>query len=102
MGDLISRAALFNACANLHDKGEIFAAIQDAPVVDAVPVRHGRWNGYTRTRYCGMGEDGEPIYRDGVVWYCGCCRRRTVIRERYCPNCGAKMDLEDRDERRLL
>lgn len=34
MSDLISRGALFNACANLHDKGEIFAAIQAAPAVD--------------------------------------------------------------------
>lgn len=36
MGDLISRAALFNALANCHDKGEIFAKIQEAAAVDAV------------------------------------------------------------------
>lgn len=38
MSDLISRAALFNSCSGLNDKAEIFAAIQDAPAEDAVPI----------------------------------------------------------------
>ena len=38
MSDLISRAALFNACSGLNDKAEIFSAIQDAPAEDAVPI----------------------------------------------------------------
>ena len=32
-----------------------------------------------------------PIYREGVVYYCSNCCRKTVIRENYCPSCGAKM-----------
>ena len=60
------------------------------------PVRHGRWEGYTHSRYCGIDEYGDPVYRDGVVYSCSNpkCRRKTVIKENYCPNCGAKMDLE--------
>lgn len=50
-----------------------------------------KWIGYTRVRYCGMDEYGEPIYRDGVVYYCSKCRRRTVIKENYCPSCGLRM-----------
>ena len=38
MSDLIHKGELFNALANAHDKGEIFAIIQNAPTVDAVPV----------------------------------------------------------------
>lgn len=55
------------------------------------PVRHGRWEGYSHSRYCGIDDFGDPIYKDGVVYYCSVCRRRTVIKERYCPNCGADM-----------
>lgn len=73
-------------------------AIKEMPksiIADAVPVRHGRWEGHSHSRYCGTDDFGDPIYKDGVVYYCSECRRKTVIKERYCPNCGAKMDLED-------
>lgn len=64
---------------------------------DVEPVRRGRWEGYTHSRYCGIDEYGEPIYRDGTVYYCSNpkCRRKTVVKEKFCPSCGAKMDLED-------
>lgn len=67
---------------------------------DVAPVRHGRWEGYMHSRYCGCDEAGEPIYRDGVVYYCSNrkCRRKTIIREKYCPNCGAKMDGGEENE----
>ena len=70
--------------------------IWKAPAADVEPVRHGRWESYTHSCYCGTDEYGEPVYRDGVVYYCSNpkCRRKTVIKENYCPNCGAKMDLE--------
>lgn len=61
--------------------------------MDYVPMRHGEWEGYTHSRFCGLDEFSEPIYRDGVVYYCSNprCRRKTVIKENYCPSCGAKM-----------
>lgn len=67
------------------------------PAADVEPVRCGRWEEYSHSRYCGIDTDGEPVYRDGVVYYCSNpkCRRKTVIKENYCPSCGAKMDLED-------
>lgn len=63
---------------------------------DVEPVRHGRWEGYCHSRFCGTDEFGDPIYRDGVVYYCSNpkCRRKTVVKENFCPSCGAKMDLE--------
>ena len=63
-------------------------------ITDLAPVRHGRWEGYSHSRYCGVDDFGDPMYKDGVVYYCSECRRKTVIKERYCPNCGAKMDSE--------
>ena len=62
MTDLISRSALFNACANLHDKGEIFAAIQNAPSVDAVEV--------VRCKECKYGMNYEFCYGDN---HFACC-----------------------------
>ena len=56
--------------------------LREAPTVDAVEVRHGRWN------------DWEVFWKE-----CSCCRYRTQkINAReysFCPNCGAKMDLEE-------
>lgn len=52
MGDLISKAALFNALCNAQDKGEIFAIINAAPTVDAVEV--------VRCKSC--------LHRDGDGW----------------------------------
>ena len=70
--------------------------IKSLPAADVEPVRHGRWEGYSYSRYCGFDADGAIVYRDGVVYYCSNpkCRRKTVIKENYCPSCGSKMDLE--------
>lgn len=60
--------------------------IQDAPAIEAEPVRHGRWESF-----------------DDNSWRCSECRRENCyaydeISQRftdfYCPNCGAKMDKE--------
>lgn len=64
---------------------------------DVAPVVRGKWEGYSHSRYCGVDDYGDPIYRDGVVYYCSACRRKTVVKEKYCPNCGARMDLEVMD-----
>lgn len=77
-----------------NDLAEDFHRI---PAADVEPVRHGRWEEYTHSCYYGVDEYGEPRWIDRAVYYC-CnpkCRRKTVVKEKYCPSCGAKMDLED-------
>ena len=63
---------------------EIFAkeVIGDAPLVDAVEVKHGRWewyealvNPYALCSNCGCGLD-----------------KRDALNFVYCPYCGAKLD----------
>ena len=55
------------------------AAIFKIPPADVAPVRHGKW-----------------LHRKNGVAYCSECEVDTVEDEtNYCPNCGAKMDLED-------
>ena len=54
-------------------------AIRDAPTVDAVPVRHGKWidNGI-----------------EGTWDHCSVCGERAIDLYDFCPNCGARMDEE--------
>lgn len=55
--------------------------IRSAPVADVAPVTHGRW---------------VPFHSQaaGDIWYCSDCEIGFAARMKYCPNCGAKMDLE--------
>ena len=48
------------------------------PAADVAPVRHGRWKRYGKN-LCECSECGEIV----------------SVRSNYCPNCGAKMDLEE-------
>ncbi len=113
MSDYISREAVLKAFENadadvMEDYGDgtsdwgfgrenIRETLNSIPAADVEPVRRGRWEGYSHSRYCGIDEYGDPIYRDGTVYYCSNpkCRRKTVVKEYFCPSCGAKMDLED-------
>lgn len=84
MSDYISREAALTELQNpelFNVSPRVLQILRDLPAADVEPVRRGQWEGYTHSRYCGIDADGEPVYRDGVVYYC--------------PNCGAKMDLED-------
>ena len=55
-------------------------AIEEAPTVDAEPVRHGRWE-YNSAEYA----MGIPHYE------CSICGETVAEKTNYCPFCGAKM-----------
>ena len=55
------------------------------PTVDAAPVKHGRW-------IENEGFDGDYYYT------CSVCHTPTENNMRYCPECGAKMDLEEQHD----
>ena len=57
------------------------AAIFKIPPADVVPVRHGRW-------LC-VDTDTEQFF------LCNRCKKKEYWESNYCPNCGAKMDLEE-------
>ena len=57
--------------------------IKDATTIDAEPVRHGRWECGKPCPVCG-GDRFEGL--DADIW--------ADWEPPYCPNCGAKMDLE--------
>ena len=69
--------------------------INAMPAADVQKIRHGEWKGYTKSAFHGVDEFGSSIYRDVTIWYCSECNRRSVVKEKFCPNCGAKMDGKD-------
>lgn len=60
---------------------------ENAPTIEAEPVRHGKW----------IIEDKYTDYRTERCSMCGWVANRDYIQDKwfYCPNCGAKMDLEE-------
>ena len=99
---LIDKAALLNTIATevhydserpLEMYAKLLSVVNDAPTVDAEPVRHGKWihNKWSEMRHdydcslCGCRITGvDPFSLSATAYY-------------YCPECGAKMDEEDND-----
>lgn len=65
--------------------------LQEAPTIEAEPVRHGRWIKH-HNYFQGFYENTD--YKCSV---CG-LEREWLGGANYCPNCGARMDLEDVNE----
>lgn len=106
MNDLISREALIKEIEHgkhpeFYDGQDIadwqMQCIENAPAVDAEPVRHGKWiynpdandwgiGGYVCSE-CHTKNDNLPC---GKV-----ANPMMFVGTNYCPHCGAKMDLED-------
>lgn len=115
MSDYISREAVLKAFENadadvIEDYGDgtsdwgfgrenIREILNSVPAADVEPVRHGRW-GCVYDYYTGVTDitcshckntrtvNGCFVSTDGKSCY---------FEDDYCPNCGAKMDLEDDD-----
>ena len=71
---------------------EIIDRIESVPAADVAEMKHGKW----------IEVQKENIWNDIVpVLECSACGKYTVgtrgimTKSNYCPNCGAKMDLED-------
>lgn len=63
--------------------GDVIKVIEDAPLIEAEPVRYGRV----------IVHDG---FEDEYYEYCSECKSRDVrMGDNYCPNCGCKMDKEE-------
>lgn len=95
MSRYIDADALFN---NLPDdlpyKASVKRVLIQAPTADVVEVRHGHW--ITQ-------EEAEQLDRYDLAYtcsFCGHCDWDCTESENfnYCPNCGAKMDGERRED----
>ena len=69
----------------LNERAYFKQIITDFPTADVEPVRHGRWeNGNPICPVCG-GDKFKDL--DADIW--------SDWKPAFCPNCGAKMDLEE-------
>lgn len=71
---------------------EIEEMLSLLPAADVAPVVHGRWEGRITSAFYGLDDFGEPIYRDATFYRCSICSRKSAIKEKFCPSCGAMMD----------
>jgi hypothetical protein len=60
----------------------IISAIENAPKGDVAEVKHGYWT-----------TDDDPIF--GRMCVCSVCGSCPTMEYKYCPYCGAKMDLKE-------
>lgn len=92
MSDLISRNALLDAMPKDDEllSVDVRRIIYESPIIDAEPVRHGRWKIDTVWTFNSF----EPEIVEEKCFLCGryVQRYRTQSPNNYCPNCGAKMD----------
>lgn len=69
-----------------------YAMVVAMPTADVEVVKHGRWVSLTECAnegvYCSVCY--KKVYKADYAW----CNKKNKVRSNYCPNCGAKMDLE--------
>ena len=93
-------AVLFALVGTGHQSKAIYA-IREIPTADVVEVRHGRW--LSAYEYAIKLGETNP-YRLGIaehdkIWhFCSLCEQQVRFTRNYCPDCGAKMDGERREE----
>lgn len=81
-----------NICKRVSNsaiRGWLNAIINDISAADVAPVMHGHWIKYAK-------------YSFGTMYDCSICNDRILDNGHswhYCPNCGAKMDEERKDEK---
>ena len=97
MNDLISRAEAIKAFTGkppeYYHTSYIVSELNSVPAVDAVPVVHGR-----SVRISPFGPDARVcIWR--CLSRCSICGEYVVEDWKYCPNCGALMDMEAKEAR---
>ena len=87
MDDYISREAALTALqdSDLFNTTERqLRAIRELPAADVAEVVHGRWI---------WNEEGEIDWEQ--FYRCSNCGEKEYWESNFCPNCGAKMDLEE-------
>ena len=112
MAEYIDRESIYKTLSmenpfgwNNDDLGELF---RQAKPADVAPVRHGRWEWFEEWS---PGTTEYPTECDDCGWRCSNCK--TALEDvvggywddpydepklKFCPNCGAKMDLEDAEK----
>lgn len=95
--EIVNEFNLENRFDSWNDYSEMHDIISELEAADIQPVKHGRWI------------STEELYYNGMT-KCSCCNEEYCIEYiwnlqgdlgavNYCPNCGARMDLKDGEEK---
>ena len=105
MAEYIEREALIEKCkAIIQDKwndksapvswshayADFIEDIENQPATDVAPVAHGRWMTWEE-QFPGF----KPHINDKLGVFCSLCHALSDCISPYCPNCGAKMDIDE-------
>lgn len=109
MSDLIRREDAIEAITysflNTLTREERIAHIKAIPSADVKPMRHGRWETVFMSEATGY-DPTLANYIDAVFCHrCSACKEDARLDEfgeemlsKYCPNCGTKMDKEEKND----
>lgn len=87
----IDSAVLWSA---VTDRFQVLAEIKAFEKADVAPIVHDKWIEVEGDKLVGIDSNGKDMYRYYRYNICAKCGKRNVIKSNFCPNCGAKMDLE--------
>lgn len=91
--EYIDREEALSAIKQAFEKGERPSLyIKSIPAADVIPVRHGEWIGVDTSYWRWYHDTARTVFSKS--FRCSECGRKTIIREKFCPSCGAKMDRE--------
>lgn len=86
-----------------YDAGitEAIDIIDNIPTADVAPIVHGRWLWMTKKEAASYSSLGFVV--DSENWRCSQCNKHGAGRwwardNKFCPNCGAKMDESEEEE----
>ena len=90
--DINKRSEIFGAQCSPCWVLNAIEELENAPSLDVQPAQIGRWLSFSGTHYTGReDEQGDPEYKEHIFFVCSNCRRKTVVRENFCPRCGWMM-----------
>lgn len=90
--EYIERETLLHKIRWASSAEEAVMSVRRIPAADVAPVRHGEWIGVDTSYWRWYHDTARPVFRKS--FRCSECGRKTIIREKFCPSCGAKMDKE--------
>lgn len=68
------------------------SAIERLPAADVSPVQLGEWIDVDTSYWRWYHDTARTVFSKS--FRCSECGRKTIIREKFCPSCGTKMDKE--------
>ena len=90
--EYIERETLLHKIRWASSAEEAVMSVRRIPPADVAPVRHGEWIGVDTSYWRWYHDTARPVFSKS--FRCSECGRKTIIREKFCPSCGAKMDKE--------